>query len=74
VDAGVEPELELDAVLHAAIPVTMQAANAIAVHRRVLVKRTIAPFRLSAVNDFFGLAPALAACQRAGREIDTPIN
>jgi hypothetical protein len=67
VDAGVELELELEAELHAAIPVTMQAANAIAVHRRVLVKRTIAPFRLSAVKRLFGLALTLAACQRAGR-------
>jgi len=49
VDAGVELELELEAELHAAIPVTMQAANATAVHRRVLVKRTIASLRL---NDF----------------------
>jgi len=49
----VELELELELELHAAIPATMQAANAIALHRRVLVKRTIAPFRLSAVNDFF---------------------
>jgi hypothetical protein len=68
VAAGVELELELEAeLLHAAIPVTMQAANAIAVHRRVLVKRTIAPFRLSAVKRLFGLALTLAACPRAGR-------
>jgi hypothetical protein len=57
----------------AASPVARQAATAIArhlkpagVHRRVPVKRTIAPFRLSAVNDFSASAH-LAACQRAGR-------
>jgi hypothetical protein len=74
VDAGVALELELEPELHAAIPVTTQAANAIAPHRRVPVKRTIAPFRLSAVNDFSGLAPTLRPAAVQAVEIDTPIN
>jgi hypothetical protein len=56
-DAGVELELEceLEPELQAATPATRQAATAIARHpepaligRRIPVKRTIAPFRLSA--------------------------
>jgi hypothetical protein len=53
--AEVEVELELEPELQAAAPATRQPATAIARHRepaviecRIPVKRTIAPFRLSA--------------------------